>query len=252
MDGETQAALGRLGVDRFVLKAHEGSTSERARLLGDGAVGGVVLNSPVGGGNAAAVEVMARLGGAIAWLPTTSAAAYMSGSTNVGREVHDGFQFATVEVTSADRTILPEWQDVIDVAVQHDLILASGHVALAEVVTVFEEAHRRGVRRFLVNHPLLSFLGWTPEIAACLRRLEARVEVGILADQVAGSVEEGTGRIVDEYPRDLLVFGSDLGFVDYPDFAAGYRSWMAEAESVLGERWLEHVMSDAGHDLLPW
>lgn len=70
-DSEVVGAHGSVGVDFAVLKAHEGSTVERALLAaqndstaGIEVVGGIVLNSPVGGANADAVEVAARSGDA--------------------------------------------------------------------------------------------------------------------------------------------------------------------------------------------
>ena len=62
-DRATVAAEHAVGFSTVVLKAHEGSTVERAAAAGDGAYGGIVLNSPVGGANPDAVEVAARLGG---------------------------------------------------------------------------------------------------------------------------------------------------------------------------------------------
>ena len=71
-DRATVAAERAVGFSTVVLKAHEGSTVERATCAGDGAFGGIVLNSPVGGANPDAVEVAARLGGRVAWMPTVS------------------------------------------------------------------------------------------------------------------------------------------------------------------------------------
>jgi len=250
-DPDTKSVLERLGVERFVLKAHEGSTAERASLLGDGARGGIVLNSPVGGANPDAVEVMARLGGVVTWLPTTSSVAHQAAVGDAaGAEVHDRFGFGPVEVVS-DGQLMPGWPDVLDVAAQYDLILASGHAPMDEAVLVFGAARRRGVRRFLVNHPLLPYLGWGADVAAALRKLEARVEIGILADQIAGSVQEGTGRLAAEYPPELLVFGSDLGFTGYPTLEAGYEAWIADAVKVLGDSALDRAMRAGGHELLP-
>ena len=57
-DPDTAALARAVGITTMVLKAHEGSTAERAQLIGGGAVGGVVLNSPVGGANPDAVMVL--------------------------------------------------------------------------------------------------------------------------------------------------------------------------------------------------
>lgn len=250
LDPGTKASLDSLDVDVFVLKAHEGSTAERATLIGPGVLGGVVLNSPVGGANPDAVEVAARLGARVVWLPTSSSLAHQAQPPGeAGHEVHDHFRFSAVPVVS-DGRLRDEWLEVIDVVVQFDLIFASGHVPMDEAITVFSEAHKRGARRFLVNHPLLPYLGWGATAAEALRALDARLEIGVLADIAAGSVKDGTGKLAREYPEELLVFGSDLGFVGYPDYASGYRSWLEEAEIVLGDKALDHALRVGGHELL--
>ena len=83
-DPGTRRAVAASGVTGFVLKAHEGSTAERAALLGDGVFGGVVLNSPVGGANPDAVMVAARLGGRVVWLPTSSSPAHRAAHASPG------------------------------------------------------------------------------------------------------------------------------------------------------------------------
>ena len=148
-----------------MLKAHEGSTAERASLLGDGVVGGVVLNSPVGGANPDAVMVAARLGGRVVWLPTISSLVHKAAHERPELTAHKGIHFRAVPVVDGDGRVLPDWYDVFDEVAAADLILASGHLTLDETVAVFTAARRQGVQRFLVNHPMMDFLGWRDEHA---------------------------------------------------------------------------------------
>src|SRR6202000_1849163 len=67
-----------LGLAGFGLKSHYTSTAERARVVnravaGTRAVGTIVLNQAVGGLNPLAVEIAAREGARIVWLPTVDA-----------------------------------------------------------------------------------------------------------------------------------------------------------------------------------
>src|SRR5487761_534860 len=87
-DRATAAAAERAGIELFVLKAHEGSTAERALLVGGGAVGGIVLNSPVGGANPEAVRVAAQLGARVVWLPTISSPAHKRANRSAELSVH--------------------------------------------------------------------------------------------------------------------------------------------------------------------
>ena len=136
-DAETRAAESRAGFATIVLKSHEGSTVERAAALGAGVYGGIVLNSPVGGANPDAVEVAARLGGRVVWMPTVSAPNHKRGASSPELSVHRGFELRAVEVVDDDGGLLPAWHDVLDVIAAHDLLLASGHLSADETVRLF-------------------------------------------------------------------------------------------------------------------
>jgi hypothetical protein len=250
-DGEIMPLAAAAGIDTVVLKAHEGSTAERASLLGGGAVGSIVLNSPVGGANPDAVEVAARLGARVVWMPTISSEAHQAAAASAELEAHRGVSLRTVPVT-ADGALLDDWLEVFDVVARHDLVLSSGHLTADETVLAFAAARRRGVRRLVVTHPLLPFLGWRPDHCDALRELGAFLEVGVLADLLAGPPEDlvATTQLAATYPPELLVFGSDLGHRSYPDIEPGVNGWVRRAYPVLGERHLEDLMTTTGRELL--
>ena len=249
-DTEIGAVLAEAGVGTFVLKAHEGSTAERALLAGPGAVGSIVLNSPVGGANPDAVKVAAAFGARVAWMPTISAAAHQQAADSTELSVHRGVRFRPVRVTE-DGQVCPEWYDVFDEIAAADLVLAAGHISIDESVTVFRAARRRGVRRFLVNHPLLPFLGWRTEHVEQLLELGAYVELGVLADLLAArGADTPTRRLAAVYPSPLLVFGSDLGHRAYPDVTPGLEQWMAAAADDVPAEVLEQMTTTNGKELL--
>ena len=194
-DAQMVAAERALGFSTLVLKSHEGSTVERAAAVGDGAYGGIVLNSPVGGANPDAVEVAARLGGRIVWMPTVSSATHKAGAANPELSVHKGFDLQQVNVFDGER-LRSEWLDILDIVAAHDLVLASGHLSIDETVRLFGEAAKRGINRLLVNHPKMPFLGWHDAAAADLQRLGAHLELGILPDLLgpADRTSVGAGR----------------------------------------------------------
>jgi Family of unknown function (DUF6282) len=251
-DPDTRVAADESGITGFVLKAHEGSTAERAALLGEGVFGGVVLNSPVGGANPDAVLVAARLGGRVVWLPTISSPAHRAAHEQPELQAHAGVHFREVPVCERP-VVRAEWFEVLDEIAVHDLVLASGHLTMDETVTVFAEARRRGVRRLLVNHPMFPFLGWRPEHAEQLLALDARLEVGALADLLSADQREGgtaTEQLVACYPAELLVFGSDLGHADYPTLGEGVDAWTRRMFGVLGEAALASIMTKTGRELI--
>jgi hypothetical protein len=248
-DRATVAAERAVGFDTIVLKAHEGSTVERAAVAGDGVYGGIVLNSPVGGANPDAVEVAARLGGRIVWMPTVSARTHKAGAASPELSVHRGFELGPVDVLADDGTLLPRWHDVLDVIAAHDLVLASGHLSADETVVLFREAKQRGVQRLMVNHPKMAFLHWNEAAAAALQELDAHLELGILPD-LLGDAEHSSLTLTQGYPASLLVFGGDLGHAAHepPDVAVA--PWLYGLEKCVGVGAAVAIMTTQTRSLL--
>ncbi|MEU4227013.1 DUF6282 family protein [Nonomuraea sp. NPDC026600] len=248
-DRATLAAERAAGFTTVVLKAHEGSTVERAAAAGDGVYGGVVLNSPVGGANPDAVEVAARLGGRVVWMPTVSARTHKAGASSPELSVHRGFELRPVDVIGDDGALRPEWFDVLDVVADHDLLLASGHLSAHETVVLFTQARRRGVRRLLVNHPKMAFLHWNDEAARALRDVGAYLELGILPDLLGGPAQASL-TLTRTYPRSLLVFGGDLGHADHPPPAAAVAPWLHKLQRHVGPARAAAIMTTQTRSLL--
>ena len=255
LDHEVLGAHGTVGIDFAVLKAHEGSTVERAVLAaqreaaaGVEVVGGIVLNSPAGGANADAVEVAARLGGRVVWMPTVSAPAHIAAAANPELSVHKGLAFRQVDVLDPAGALLPAWQDVLDVVAAHDLVLASGHLTCAEALTLFRAARAAGVSRMLLNHPKMPFLQWDDAAVPELAELGVVLELGILPDILTdgpGSISLGA-----VYPHDMLAFGGDLGHAHYPTMPQALPGWLADLERAVGEPDTELIMTTVGRRLV--
>jgi hypothetical protein len=247
-DRATVLAEREQGFTTVVLKAHEGSTAERAAIAGPGVYGGVVLNSPVGGANPDAVEVSARLGGRVVWLPTVSSRTHQAGASAPELAVHRGFALRAVDVVD-DGRLRPEWYDVLDAVAAHDLLLASGHLSAAETVVLFTQARRRGVRRLLMNHPKMAFLHWADPIANELRALDVHLELGILPDLLGGP-ERSSLTLLDVYPAELMAFGGDLGHAAHETPAQIVPSWLRGLERRAGAGAAETIMTTTTRNLL--
>lgn len=249
-DRQIGAVLAGAGITTFVLKAHEGSTAERALLAGPGAVGSVVLNSPVGGANPDAVRVAAAFGARVAWMPTISSEAHQRAQSSPELKAHEGVRFSSVPVTHGER-VRPEWNEVFDEVAAADMVLAAGHLTMDETVAAFRLARSRGVQRFLVNHPMMPFLGWRSDHIQELVDVGAYIEVGVLADLLGAAGEPTpTERIAAAYPESLLVFGSDLGHRHYPDAVPGVDTWMEAAAARLTDATLDRITTANGKELL--
>ncbi|WP_373069078.1 DUF6282 family protein [Gemmatimonas sp.] len=174
----------------------------------------------------------------------------MAAASSTELKAHEGVTFRAVPVTSQG-SVLEEWIDVLDVVARHDMILASGHVTMDEAVAVFELARSRGVTRLLVNHPLMSFLGWRDEHVEQLVDLDVYLEVGVLADHLGDQGKESpTTRLARLYPESLLVFGSDLGHQLYPEVIPGITTWLEQSAHSIGESALDHITTTNGKGLL--
>jgi hypothetical protein len=248
-DAQTVTAERAVGFGTVVLKSHEGSTVERAEIAGEGVYGGVVLNSPVGGANPDAVQVAARLGGRVVWMPTVSAPNHKAGASSPELSVHRGFELGPVAVTDSGGRLLPAWHDVVDVVVEHDLLLASGHLAARETVALFAEARTRGAQRLMVNHPMMAFLHWTDDDAEALSAMAVHLELGILPD-LLGDADHASLKLARTYPQSLLVFGGDLGHAHHEGPDTAVAPWLRDLETQVGAERAAAIMTTQTRSLL--
>jgi hypothetical protein len=151
------------GLAGFVLKSHYVPTAERAAVVraavpGIDALGAITLNAGVGGLNAQAVEIAARGGARIVWLPTVDSENEAGedgpkpAKQPVWRRIQDEFVAAGVAngpVPVTASALAP----VLDVVARHLLVLATGHLGRAEIDAVVDAALVAGVEHVLVTHP---------------------------------------------------------------------------------------------------
>ena len=151
-----------LGLAGFVLKSHYAPTAERAAVVrsavpGVQAFGSITLNAGVGGLNAQAVEIAARGGARIVWLPTVDAENEASedgpkpAKQPVWRAIQDEFEAAGVgaDPVRLDDRLAP----VLEVVARHGLVLATGHLGRAEIHSAVAAAFAAGVSQVIVTHP---------------------------------------------------------------------------------------------------
>jgi hypothetical protein len=152
-----------LGLAGFVLKSHYAPTAERAAVVraavpGIDALGSITLNAGVGGLNAQAVEIAARSGARVVWLPTVDAEneAAEHGASPAKRPVWRRIQDELAAAGVAAEPVRLEGgalAKVLDVVARHELALATGHLGRAEIPVVVDAALAAGVARVVVTHP---------------------------------------------------------------------------------------------------
>jgi hypothetical protein len=156
-----------LGLAGFGLKSHYTSTAERARVVtravpGVRVVGGIVLNSAVGGLNPLAVEIAGREGARIVWLPTVDAenetGRHTGPSVPMWVKIQDelaaaGLPVPKVPVVDASGEVVPALLDVLRVVASHGMVLATGHLGRDEIFAVVDAAFAAGVADVVITHP---------------------------------------------------------------------------------------------------
>ena len=238
-----------LGLAGFALKSHYTSTAERAQVVGAlvpevQVVGTVTLNWAVGGMNALAVEIAAREGARIVWMPTVDSPAETAGRTEPkegdkvpqwARLQHElrslGLSVDAVHVTDPAGRLLPQARDVLRAIARHDLILATGHLDRDDTFAVVDGALEEGVAHIVVTHPEFPCQNFSLEDQ---RRLAAR---GCLIERCLTTPFSGktTWEHVFDGVRAVGVerslFSSDCGNPDYPPVEDGLALW---ADRLLG------------------
>lgn len=171
----TDVELARRFADRnlhgFVLKSHYSPTAERAASVnlavqGARAYGALTLNGAVGGMNPIAVEIAARSGAKVVWMPTVDSANQRSSSATdpahavpaMWKEMQQslfdkGIAADPIAVLDEDGTLLPHVRAVLQIIAEHGLVLATGHLSRDEIMKVVAAAAEEGVRAIVVTHP---------------------------------------------------------------------------------------------------
>ena len=124
----------------------------------------IVLNNFVGGLNPLAVEVAARAGASVVWLPTvdvemTPGAAHQphAGTPSSWSKVRDEIMERGLNAPMApildDGRSSPHLMGVLEVIRDHDLALATGHLGFTETLGAVQAASEMGIDRVIVTHP---------------------------------------------------------------------------------------------------
>ena len=190
---------------------------------------GLALNNASGGINPHAVNHAANIGAKIVWLPTLSAAnhiaQYEGAAKSFPKTAKRMLDPIPLSALDADGSVSDDTKLVLDLVAEADMILAGGHLPAAELIEVFQEARRRGVKRMLVNHP-------TYIVNCSDDDMRALVEIGAYLEHSICMFIEGSAKQFDA--DDLAhyieiagagrtVLSSDLGLRGSPRPVEGYR-----------------------------
>lgn len=228
-----------LGLAGFALKSHYTSTAERAAVVsaavpGVRALGAITLNHAVGGLNPTAVEVAARQGARIVWLPTVSSVNEFTEVQNADPEgnvpVWVRFELALrdggarpqpVPVLDSDGGVLPELIEILRLVARHDIVLATGHLSRQEIPPVVAAAIAAGVRTVVVTHPEFPSQRIPPEEQRALADMGALMERTFTTPHTGKCTWERVFEATRAVGAQRTVWGSDLGQVFNPPVEDG-------------------------------
>ena len=195
--------------------------------LGVAMYGSLVLNNSTGGLNPAVVDFHLKSGTKMIFMPTAHAANHIR-SNHRGGKLKSNVQLRKpkpLTVLDDNGALLDSVREILDLVVEHDAILSSGHLHVAEIWPLFEEARKRGVKRLVINHPMyglhfthadiseLAALGAVVEQSACLY-VDSRFNTYSPAELKEHIDAAGVAN---------SSIGSDLGQVDNPSPVEGLR-----------------------------
>lgn len=238
-DLELADRFAEVGLAGFGLKSHYVPTHERAAVVTAArqpirALGTITLNHAVGGLNATAVEVAARQGARIVWLPTVSApqehreveTADADGNVPVWVRFELDLRGAGVKpraVPVLDRAgrPLPALIEVLEIIARHDLVLATGHLCLQEIVAVVDAAIRVGVGTIVVTHPEFPSQSVPPAVQRELADRGALMERAFTTPYTGKCSWDQVFEATRAVGPERTVWGSDLGQVFNPPVEDG-------------------------------
>lgn len=191
---------------------------------------GLVLNNASGGFNPHAVDHCIKLGGKIVWLPTLSAANHID-AVKSGHAVtfpspaKKMIPAIPLQALDANGQVIDPLKQILDLIAADDIILAGGHLSAAEMLVVFAEAQRRGVKKLLVNHPTYIVRCSDDDIRGlleCGAVMEHSICMFVEGRSKKYSAEE-LDRLIRLVGVDRTVLSSDLGLVGSPRPIDGFR-----------------------------
>jgi uncharacterized protein DUF6282 len=116
---------------------------------------------------------------------------------------------------------------ILDLIAEADVVLSGGHLNIAEIFPLFEEARKRGVKRLLVNHPTYvvdATLDHMRQLASESVFMEHSMCMWVPGSKFKFYDPDFLGQVIEAGTVDLTILGSDLGQKGNPTIGDGFRS----------------------------
>ncbi len=218
------------GMGGFAIKCHYLCTAQRAEIVNTiypdcYAIGTLTLNHSMGGLNPVAVEIAARAGAKIIWLPSVDSKHerdYLFGKNSqnvilpywakILKDLDDaGIGCPPITLTDDDGRLKDEVRDILSIARQYDICVATSHISQYETFAVAKASHEMGYQKLLISHVLYPSTRFTLEERKELMRLGALLEYSYSTFTTKKTTYEQTLKGILESGPDNCIISSDLG-----------------------------------------
>lgn len=227
----------KVGMKGYGIKSHYFCTAERARLVnkahpGFQALGAISLNHSVGGLNPLAVELAARDGAKIVWMPTFDAAneqeffeksrpsklpywAKLFLEMKEKGQVYPGIRIFEDDGATLKKSV-PE---ILDIIANYKMILATAHLGKQEIFALVKAAREHNVRKVVITHPNFPSIDFTKEEQKELAELGAYMEYCFTTPHSNKTTWEAVYEQIRYVGPEHAILSTDLGQPNspYPD-----------------------------------
>jgi hypothetical protein len=234
-DLEMAERLLKSGMKGIALKSHYFCTADRAKLVnklypGVNLVGTITFNNAVGGLNPVAMEMAARAGAKLVWMPTcdaTNEQAFLKNSKHEKLPYWAKLQMELIEkgITTSSISLLEEGKlkkevyDILDTIAKYNIILTTGHIGKEETFALVKEAVNRNVKKIIVTHPDFPSTYYTKEEQKELTDLGAYMEHCFTTPYTNKTTWENVFEQIRYVGPEHCIIATDLGqpVNPYPD-----------------------------------
>lgn len=199
------------GMAGIAIKSHVSSTAGRTAVLnelfpGFRTISALALNYPVGGLNPAAVLAFGKMGGDIVWMPTLDAGNFRRYKKEEGG----------ISILGPGGTLVEEAEQILDLILEYDLTLATGHLNREEALCLTERACRKGIRKICMTHVT------HPACALSILEQKSCVRMGAVIEHSYGHIYEGRCTLersvneIEAVGADHVCLTTDTGQTKFP------------------------------------
>ncbi len=209
-----------IGMSGVLVKDHHGETTGQSdtvnRLIKDFKVyGSLVLNYPVGGLNPFAVEASIGKNARLVYMPTIAAANHIA-QRGIGSKFINLFPADKRGITIFDEKgkIVDAVEEILRIIAKANVVLATGHLSLKEVIPLVKSAKKAGVEKIAITHPTSTINYIPPSEQQWLAKQGAYLEFCYWICKKNNESFYDTAQNIKHIGPQHCILGTDLGQPD--------------------------------------